>query len=133
MPRSWYRERIATGAIGDADLEAALAASPHFVKPADLAASRRNRSRSTCARRAADDRRSRGGGFGPRLAALIADRIGLWAAGYFDEGQALWAAPKGRRPFTAWRAFATQDLRPSFMVSRASPPARRIGRMTRWQ
>lgn len=113
MPRGWYRERIASGAITDADLEAALAASTHFVKPADLAALKAKivteapapTALPTIADLAAEVS-------GLDWPALIADRIGLWAAGYFDEGQALWAAPKGRRPFTAWRAFATQDLTP---------------------
>src|SRR6056297_3177096 len=38
MPRGWYRERIGDGRIAEADLEAALAASPHSAKPAGLAA-----------------------------------------------------------------------------------------------
>ncbi len=113
MPRSWYRERIATGTITDADLEAALAASPHAVKPADLAALKAKIAIEPAAPAAlpsiADLAAEVSGLDWP---ALIADRIGLWAAGYFDEGQALWAAPKGKRPFTAWRAFAMQDLTP---------------------
>ncbi|MCE2932598.1 MAG: DUF2309 domain-containing protein [Hyphomicrobiales bacterium] len=113
MPRNWYRERIATGAISDADLEAALAASPHFVKPADLAALKAKIATEAPAPSAlpsiADLAAEISGLDWP---ALIADRIGFWAAGYFDEGQALWAAPRGKRPFTAWRAFATQDLTP---------------------
>jgi uncharacterized protein YbcC (UPF0753/DUF2309 family) len=43
---------------------------------------------------------------------LITDRFGAWAAGYFDEGQALWAAPHGRNAYLAWRAVATHDLTP---------------------
>ena len=43
---------------------------------------------------------------------LIAERFGAWAAGYFDEGQALWAAPRGRGAYAAWRAVATHDLTP---------------------
>ena len=43
--------------------------------------------------------------------ALIADRVGLWAAGHFDTGQALWPSPGGSA-FRAWRAFALRDLTP---------------------
>ncbi|PFG62105.1 hypothetical protein AXZ77_0672 [Thioclava sp. ES.031] len=43
--------------------------------------------------------------------ALIADRVGLWAGGHFDKGQALWPAPGGSA-FKAWRAFALRDLTP---------------------
>lgn len=43
--------------------------------------------------------------------ALIADRVGLWAGGHFDKGQALWPAPEGAA-FKAWRAFALRDLTP---------------------
>jgi len=42
---------------------------------------------------------------------LVAERIGLWAAGHFDEGQALWPAPK-LPVFRSWRSFATRDLSP---------------------
>ena len=43
---------------------------------------------------------------------LIAERFGAWAAGYLDEGQALWAAPRSRSAYAAWRAVATHDLTP---------------------
>jgi len=43
---------------------------------------------------------------------IIADRFGLWAAGYFDQGQALWAAPRRRGSYDAWRQHATHDLTP---------------------
>lgn len=113
MPRAWYRERIAAGAITDRDLEAALAASPHFVKPADIAALKAKIATDsvlpatlpTIADLAAEVS-------GLDWPALVGERIGFWAAGYFDEGQALWAAPKGKRPWAAWRAFAMQDLTP---------------------
>lgn len=43
---------------------------------------------------------------------LVAERIGAFAAGYFDEGQALWVAPRRNGVYAAWRAFATHDLTP---------------------
>lgn len=40
---------------------------------------------------------------------FVADRISLWAAAHFDEGQALWPAPQDG-VFASWRAFASRDL-----------------------
>jgi uncharacterized protein YbcC (UPF0753/DUF2309 family) len=44
--------------------------------------------------------------------ALMAERLGHWAAGYFDQGQALWPSPESRGAYAAWRAVATHDLTP---------------------
>ena len=105
MPRSWYQDRIASGAITDEDLSAALASAPVTPRPADLtelkAAARATtpkvKATPTIADLAAD-------ASGIDWPAFIADRFGAWAAGYFDEGQALWAAPRGRGAYAAWRA-----------------------------
>ena len=43
---------------------------------------------------------------------MVAERFGSWAAGYFDAGQALWAAPRGKNAYGAWRAVAIHDLTP---------------------
>lgn len=48
---------------------------------------------------------------GQRLAELVEDRIGTWAAAHFDQGQALWPAPDGSA-YASWKAFATRDLLP---------------------
>lgn len=48
---------------------------------------------------------------GQRLAELVEDRIGTWAAAHFDQGQALWPAPEGSA-YASWKAFATRDLLP---------------------
>ncbi|OZB15609.1 MAG: hypothetical protein B7X55_09245 [Rhodobacterales bacterium 34-62-10] len=48
---------------------------------------------------------------GQRLAELVEDRIGTWAAAHFDQGQALWPAPDGSA-YGSWKAFATRDLLP---------------------
>ena len=45
---------------------------------------------------------------------LVAERIGLWAASHYDEGQAFWPAPGGA-PFASWRAFAARDLTPALV------------------
>ena len=116
MPRTWYRDRIAAGEITDGDLAAALAASPHTDKPVGLAALK-----------AAAEEKCPALDPLPSVAALaaqasgkdwpgiVADRIGVWAGGYFDRGQALWAAPRGRSAWAAWRAYATHDLTPEIM------------------
>ena len=43
---------------------------------------------------------------------MIARSIGLWAAGHFDRGQALWTPAPGAAAFAAWREWATHDLTP---------------------
>ncbi|MBO9413614.1 MULTISPECIES: DUF2309 domain-containing protein [unclassified Ruegeria] len=43
---------------------------------------------------------------------LIEDRIGAWAAGHFDQGQALWQQADTGGVFQSWREFATRDLTP---------------------
>ena len=113
MPRSWYQERIASGAVTDEDLSAALASLSITPRPTSLAelkvAARgttpKAKAMPTIADLAAD-------ASGIDWSGFIADRFGAWAAGYFDEGQALWAAPRGRGAYIAWRAVATHDLTP---------------------
>lgn len=113
MPRSWYREKIASGTIADQDLEAALAAAPTRLRPADL-----DDLKSCIVKDAqvtpplptvADIAAEASAKDWPRL---IVERISAWAAGYFDEGQALWAAPRGQSAFAAWRSTAMHDLTP---------------------
>lgn len=43
---------------------------------------------------------------------VIDKTFGLWAAGHFDRGQALWSPTPGAEAFAAWRAWASQDLTP---------------------
>ena len=113
MPRDWYAARIRDGRITDADLAGALAAAPIERRPADLAALERAAARPShtpgalpsVADLAADASRQDWPG-------LVADRIGAWAAAYFDAGQALWAAPARRGAWAEWRAVATHDLTP---------------------
>ena len=116
MPRCWYRDRIVAREITDGDLAAALAASPHTHRPVGLAA----------LKAAAEEERAALDPL-PSVAALVAqatgkdwpgivaDRIGVWAGGYFDRGQALWAAPRGRSAWAAWHSYATHDLMPEIM------------------
>lgn len=113
MPRRWYHDRIATGAISDRDLLEAWERAPAGERPADVQALRaaaaheapKPASLPTVAELAA-----RASGIDwPRV---IADRIGAWAADYFDEGQALWRAPQGKNAYAAWRAVALHDVTP---------------------
>jgi uncharacterized protein YbcC (UPF0753/DUF2309 family) len=46
---------------------------------------------------------------------LVAERIGTFAAGFFDQGQALWAASRHNGLYAAWRAFAIHDLTPEIL------------------
>jgi hypothetical protein len=113
MPRSWYRDRIASGAITNEDLQEALADAPAALRPVDVAALKAASGSDAHPIRAV-----------PTVAALcaeasgidwpglIADRFTAWAAGYFDEGQALWAAPSGGSALALWRSWAIHDLTP---------------------
>lgn len=117
MPRSWYHEKIAAGAITDADLREALASggtnAPAEVRVADVAALKAAAAAPAPAAKALPtiaDLAARASG--TDWPGLIAERFGAWAAGYLDEGQALWAAPRGKGAYAAWRAVATHDLSP---------------------
>ena len=116
MPRAWYTSRIESGAINDADLAAALAEAPARLRPADvdeLIAAARQPSPPIAALPTIADLAAQISGID--WPGVIAERLGAWAAGYFDEGQALWAAPRGRSAYSAWRAIATHDLTPEII------------------
>ncbi len=112
MPNGWYAARIGDGRITDADLAAALATSPTGA-PADIAALR-------AAAQAADAAPDGTPSVADLAAAvsgidwpgIVADRIGAWAAGYFDTGQALWQTTSGRGAYESWQIFASRDLTP---------------------
>lgn len=116
MPRSWFRERITSGEIDRTDLADALEASPHADKPQDVAALMEAVAQEREPMRAL-----------PSVAELVAeadgvdwpglidDRIGAWAAARFDRGQALWAAPRAKGSWSAYRAHAVNDLTPEIM------------------
>ncbi len=41
---------------------------------------------------------------------IVTDRLSAWAAGYFDQGQAVWSSPwQQLPPFAAWKAEARRD------------------------
>ncbi|WP_072382751.1 YbcC family protein [Novosphingobium sp. NDB2Meth1] len=113
MPRQWYRDRIASGAITEAHLSAALAASPHAGKPGSLTALQAALMLEPAPAKAVPtvaDLAAKATGID--WPGIIAERFGAWAGGYFDKGQALWAAPRGKGAYAAWQAVASHDLTP---------------------
>jgi hypothetical protein len=116
MPRAWYLERIDSGAIGQSDLEWALAIAPSGLRPANvaslLAAARQPAERPEALPTVADLAAEVSGIDWP---GVVAERMGAWASGYFDIGQAIWAAPRGRSTYSAWRGVATHDLTPEII------------------
>jgi uncharacterized protein YbcC (UPF0753/DUF2309 family) len=116
MPRSWFQERVASGVISDDDLQDALANTSEFLRPANLTALKvaalAKETKVTALPTIADLAAEVSGIDWPNL---IAERFGAWAGGYFDEGQALWAAPRGRSAYAAWRAVASHDLTPEII------------------
>ena len=109
MPRAWYAAKIEAGALTDDDIAAALATVPGTaldaasVRAAVAASEAPPQALSTVADLAAQ-------ASGIDWPAIVTDRIGHWAAGWFDQGQALWAAPQGHGAYHAWRSYATHDL-----------------------
>ncbi|MFO6448655.1 YbcC family protein [Erythrobacter sp. NE805] len=110
-----YAAAIAEGKITEDDLAEALAASTSPLKPASVTALTElaakvghgpaPRALPTVADLAAE-------ATGIDWPALIDRCIGLWAAGHFDRGQALWSPAPGAEAFAAWRAWAMHDLTP---------------------
>jgi uncharacterized protein YbcC (UPF0753/DUF2309 family)/NADH:ubiquinone oxidoreductase subunit 5 (subunit L)/multisubunit Na+/H+ antiporter MnhA subunit len=113
MPRAWYAERIRTGEITDDDLLEALRAAPPKLRPNSLATLKQAaQSVERIATPLPTIAELAAGVSGTDWPALFSDRLGHWAAGYFDQGQALWAVPRGRGAYAAWRTFALHDLTP---------------------
>jgi uncharacterized protein len=112
-PRADYAAKIAKGEISDDDLLAAREASASADKPKDIAALKAALAAEgetpkplpTVAALAAE-------ATGIDWPAVIARSFGLWAAGHFDRGQALWSPAPGRSAFDAWRSWAVHDLTP---------------------
>ena len=113
QPRADYAAKLRRGTITDADLAAALAASLSPLKPAGLAdlkaAVARPGAPPALLPTIADLASTATGTDWP---GVIARSFGLWAAGYFDRGQALWSPTPQRGAFAAWREWAGHDLTP---------------------
>jgi hypothetical protein len=125
MPRRFYLEAITSGRIDTAHVAEALAearARGHVELPAD-------------AKGLVDGLRDGGQPALPTRVPTVADvvseltgidwdqilveRIGAWAATYFDEGQASWRSPwKRQPPYEAFRAEASLDATPEVLGAR---------------
>ena len=116
MPRAWYLDRVNDGRISDADLAAALAASPHPTRPQSIEALKAAAKEPRCATVALPTVVDLAGtSSGIDWGGVLADRIGAWAAGYFDAGQALWIASQGRSAWAAYRMYASHDVTPEII------------------
>jgi uncharacterized protein len=113
QPRATLAAKVMAGEISDDDLAAALISSPSPVKPRDLASLKASMHAPAPAQEAlptvADLAAQATGTDWP---AVIGRSFGLWAAGFFDRGQALWTPRPGHGAFSAWREWATHDLTP---------------------
>lgn len=109
MPRAWYLDQVRSGRIGMDDLADALAAAGDPAPVAELLAAASDPGPQPQASATVADLAAQVSGID--WPGIVADRIGAWAAAFFDAGQAHWAAPKGDA-FTSWRAFASRDLTP---------------------
>ncbi len=112
-PRADLAAEVAAGRITDDDLAEALLASAARFKPADLGHLKARMAKAAPQAEAlhtvADLAAKATGTDWP---AVIARSLGLWAAGHFDRGQALWTPAPGQGAFAAWRAWAVHDLTP---------------------
>ncbi len=112
MPRAHYAALIADGTITDADISAAIAAQGGAgpLKLDDIKRSAGTPASTATPLATIADLAARVSGID--WPGIFTDRFGHWAAGYFDQGQALWAAPRRRGAYDAWRQNATHDLSP---------------------
>lgn len=113
LPRAELAAMVTAGEITDDDLAAALIASDSSAKPQDMAMLKSRMHVPASPPQALPtvaDLAARA--TGTDWPAIIARSFGLWAAGYFDRGQALWAPRPGHGAYAAWREWATHDLTP---------------------
>ena len=111
-----YAGMMRTGQIDDTDLHAAWQACPAADKPTDIADlkamldSLTQENAPIAALPTLADLAA--GATGTDWPAVIEKSFGLWAAGHFDRGQALWHPRPGQSAFAAWRDWARHDLTP---------------------
>ena len=113
MPRGWFLDQVASGKIAHDDLAGALsaAADPGTFGTVEtlLAAAAQPVAKADALPTIADLAARVSGIDWP---GIVAERIGAWAAGYFDEGQALWPVSRAGGAYAAWCAYASRDLTP---------------------
>ena len=113
MPRTWFRDQLNANIITDQDLSAVLGANTDIASTLDVAALKAAVQTNSPAKAAiptiAELAKAASGIDWPEL---IGERFGAWCGSWFDQGQALWAAPQGLSAYRAWRTFAINDLCP---------------------
>jgi uncharacterized protein YbcC (UPF0753/DUF2309 family) len=111
--RADYAAAMAEGRITDDDLAAALIACTSPLKPRDLvllkAVARAHRPEPRALPTVADLAAKASGIDWP---SIVERTVGLWAAGRFDRGQALWSPAPGETAYAAWQSWAGRDLTP---------------------
>lgn len=111
-PRSWFAERIRRGAIREVDLSEALKQHPvPGIETAAALAAAAGQERPS-PQQLPDIASLAAGNSGLDWPRLVEERISAFAAGYFDQGQALWTAAREQGAYAAWRFFAMHDLTP---------------------
>lgn len=112
MPRAHYSKLIGSATITDADIAAAIhaLASANTFDLADVKQSAATPVQTLAPHPTIADLAAQVSGID--WPGILAERFGHWAAGYFDQGQALWAAPRRRSAYDAWRQHASHDLTP---------------------
>ena len=116
MPRDWYQQKISANEISDDDLAAAIKSS----QPAGLLMDVTElKARAMLVPERSDALPTLADLVGERTgidwAGFIAERFGVWASAWFDDGQALWAPPRNKGAWKSWCATATHDLTPEIM------------------
>ena len=112
-PMADYAAAMNDGRITEQDLTDALDAVASPLKPASPAALKAMTTEPDAAPTALPtvaDLAARA--TGTDWPSIIERTVGLWAAGQFDRGQALWSPKPGEDAFAAWRAWAVNDLTP---------------------
>lgn len=113
MHRGWYRQKMAADEIPDQDLLAAWSSAPLALRPESLAALKaaagEDSAKAVALPTVADLAANVSAIDWPKL---ISERVGAWAAAYFDEGQALWKTSVRPAAYPDWRFFAMHDLSP---------------------
>lgn len=111
--RRLHEGALASGEISEQDLKDALDAAPFSGKPADVASLRARLAQPAAAPSPLPTLADlAAGATGTDWPEIVARTTGLWAAGHFDRGQALWTPAPGRSAFAAWREWAQHDLTP---------------------
>ncbi|WP_112834728.1 MULTISPECIES: DUF2309 domain-containing protein [unclassified Rhizobium] len=115
LPRKHYADKLAKGEITDEDLLAALQSSvlSNHIDLAALKAAVGEEPQPVAALPTIAELAVQA--TGKDWPGLVSERIGTFAGGFFDQGQALWAASRRNGLYAAWRAFATHDLTPEIL------------------